>query len=693
MSNLSVISNTYTPSNVTKIGENALSIMRERPVRRVFGGCSNVNVRFASSKMKCVIQAESRTVEYLFVLACEMDDEIIEYWDQPLRIKLSYLDLSGRKRGNLHTPDFCIITKDQVYLVECKSESQLIKLSQKNPEKFCKDEEGQWISPAGKAAAKEYGFDYKVYTPKSFSSVFARNCEFLIDYVSSDIPDELQETTQKVKSLVESEKILNLKKLLSLVNSPEAVYYAIAKKLITFDWFNDLVVRPEISSVYDSFVTKSIQKNSTPSSSSQLITLKPGDKFSWNKKIWTVLDINNVITAQDVQLNIVELKSEDVIKLINSGKISLSNSDKEHDNLLKSVLMETSNAEFEVALNRLEFIRNNKGDIPDRTFRRWKKLYNDAENMCGIGLIGLLPKTKKRGNKSDRISDSDLEHLTDSIEKHYEKSSPHSAYGAYGKYKKSCVTKGFIAVSYKTYLKVIHNRDKYNLTKKRHGKKAAYQIKNQHQLPENCDTTAHLPPQGDRAFEVAHIDHTQLEIELESSITGDPLGRPWLTILINGYSRLVLAYWLTFEPPSSRSVMMVLRRCVERFNRLPQKIVFDRGAEFQSVYLEVLLASYYVTKIDRTASEPRDGSVVERNFLTTQTKFIHMLTGNTSNRRLERGLSATHEPSDLAIWTPDEFEQKLKEWLYEIYPLLPHKGLADKPKRLLICQHFPGHFF
>ncbi len=104
--------------------------------------------------------------------------------------------------------------------------------------------------------------------------------------------------------------------------------------------------------------------------------------------------------------------------------------------------------------------------------------------------------------------------------------------------------------------------------------------------------------------------------------------------------------------------MMVLRRCVERFNRLPQKIVFDRGAEFQSVYLEVLLASYYVTKIDRTASEPRDGSVVER------------------------GLSATHEPSDLAIWTPDEFEQKLKEWLYEIYPLLPHKGLADKPKRL-----------
>jgi hypothetical protein len=79
------------------------------------------------------------------------------------------------------------------------------------------------------------------------------------------------------------------------------------------------------------------------------------------------------------------------------------------------------------------------------------------------------------------------------------------------------------------------------------------------------DTQKH----GERPWERAHLDHTQIDLWLVDSETGLPLGRPWLTLLIDAYSRRVLAFWLTFDEPSYRSLMMVLRRCVERWRRLP----------------------------------------------------------------------------------------------------------------------------
>jgi putative transposase len=81
------------------------------------------------------------------------------------------------------------------------------------------------------------------------------------------------------------------------------------------------------------------------------------------------------------------------------------------------------------------------------------------------------------------------------------------------------------------------------------------------------------PRHGDRPFEIGHIDHTELDVEVVCSRTGRVLGRPWMTLLIDAYSRRYLAIYLTFDPPSYRSCMMVLRECVRRYKRLPS----DRG--------------------------------------------------------------------------------------------------------------------
>ena len=104
------------------------------------------------------------------------------------------------------------------------------------------------------------------------------------------------------------------------------------------------------------------------------------------------------------------------------------------------------------------------------------------------------------------------------------------------------------------------------------------------------------PRHGERPFHIAHIDHTELDIELVDSKTGKNLGRPWMTLLIDAFSRKILAVYLTLDPPSYRSNLMVMRECVKKNGRLPQILVVDGGKDFSSVYFESFLAMFEITK-------------------------------------------------------------------------------------------------
>ncbi len=122
---------------------------------------------------------------------------------------------------------------------------------------------------------------------------------------------------------------------------------------------------------------------------------------------------------------------------------------------------------------------------------------------------------------------------------------------------------------------------------------------------------------GALLFAVAHLDHTELDIVLVSSITSKPLTKPYATFLIDAYSRRLLAVHVSY-----RSVMMAFRLCVQRYGRLPQEIVVDHGPEFGSVYFEALLSQCFVTKINRPPKPPHFGSVIERIFGTTTSEFL-----------------------------------------------------------------------
>jgi transposase InsO family protein len=261
------------------------------------------------------------------------------------------------------------------------------------------------------------------------------------------------------------------------------------------------------------------------------------------------------------------------------------------------------------------------------------------------------------------------------IDNHYEnlkQRTRHSVWCALGS---ACEKQGLPIPSYKTFCRTVHARSGSLQTRKRQGERSAYK-----EEPFYWELELTTPRHGDRPFEIAHVDHTELDLELRSSYTKRVLGRPWLTLLTDAFSRRVLAFYLTFDPPSYRSCMMIFRECVRRNGRLPQILVMDGGREFESVYFETLLARYECLKKTRPPAKARFGSVCERLFGTVNTSFIYNLAGNTQITRNVREVTKSVDPKELATWTLAALHQHLMTFLYEIYDSIPHIALGQSPR-------------
>jgi hypothetical protein len=126
--------------------------------------------------------------------------------------------------------------------------------------------------------------------------------------------------------------------------------------------------------------------------------------------------------------------------------------------------------------------------------------------------------------------------------------------------------------------------------------------------------------------------------------------------------------------------MMVLRECVHRYRRLPQTVVVDGGSEFAVVYFETLLARYECTKKTRPGAQPRFGSVCERLFGTTNSRFVHNLVGNTQLLQHVRQVTRAVDPREHARWTLDRLYAQPCEWAYEVYDTLEHPALGRSPR-------------
>ena len=235
-----------------------------------------------------------------------------------------------------------------------------------------------------------------------------------------------------------------------------------------------------------------------------------------------------------------------------------------------NVLAAASEDDLRVANQRFGIVRRHLNgelspdgpSVAERTLRLWAARYREAKAQHGSGYLGLIPQTSQRGNRGSELPEESRTLLNHFIEHDYETFKQKSKFVAWAALLHASEEKGIMAPSYATFCLATRRRPVFESILKRKGRRAAYT----HELfIWELDPTT--PRHGDRPLEIGHIDHTELDVELVCSHTGRVLGRPWMTLLTDAFSRRCLALCLAYDPPSYRSCMMILRECVRRKGR------------------------------------------------------------------------------------------------------------------------------
>jgi len=678
----------YRNLNLSQQAQQIITEIRSSPpVRRVCSAAGNVSVRYPSRKMGVIIQAESHRNELAGIYEKEYDPEILEYYDQPTRIKLVYEAKNGRRVGIWHTPDYFVIRSDSVGWEEWKMETELLRLAEQMPHRYVR-EENVWHCPPGEKHAAQLGFFYRVRSSAEIDWELQRNLLFLEDYLRTDKEDLDEKAVCSAAALVAGHPGITLQEFLATGKAPGDVIFAmIARGQLYVDLRATPLAEPQRVRVFPDQETA--QGYAVVASSSSgghpFVSIAPGASVVWDGRSWTIVNLGATqATLLATDGTLIDLPQATFESLIKTGQLTnpRESMSAEANPAIRELLANASPADFEEANQRYAIIKPwlaghpaNDQSIPKRTIRDWVGKWRKAESRYGCGYVGLLSHHQEKGNRQQKLPDNISNILEAFIVGDYETLKQKTKAAVYGTLVRKCEGQGIAAPSYKTFARAIQKRPRREQVEKRQGKRAAYQHETFYQ-----ELTLTTPRHGDRPFEIGHIDHTLLDIELVCSHTGRNLGRPWGTFLSDAFSRRLLAVVLSFDPPSYRACMMALRECVQRHARLPQIIVVDGGREFESVYFETLLARYECSKKTRPGAKPRFGSVCERLFGTTNTRFIYNLLGNTQITRNVRQVTKSVSPQEQACWTLGQFYTRLCEWAYEVYDTLEHPALGQSPK-------------
>ncbi len=669
------------------------NIRSSEPSRLVGGVRSNVCGRYPSRKMGKTIQFESHRVEAPKIYTLEQDRNVFEYYDQPPPIKLNYQGKNGKNLGVVHTPDFFVLDKDGASWIECKTEEKLEKLEEKNPNRFCRDADGNWRCPPGEEYAAQFGLSYRVCSDQEFNWTLQRNFLFLEDYYRAESLEIEELAKNSLLRIINEQAGLTLAELLESADNFNAddVYFAIANKDIYVDLETHLLAEPRRTKVFrDRDTAKAYELingevvENRPTTF-PVVELETGSLILWDGVGQKILHAGtteiSLVDECDRSTTLSRSMFEDLVR---QGKIigvqSIYTSSIKEDAWQK--FQKASLQDQEEALHRYEILKPYLEGSPPanetvsaRTIRDWKKKYLEAQKKHGCGLVGLLSSRSNKGNRSRKLPKETIELIEKVISDDYETYKQKNMHASYRSLVHLCEKEGVFKPSYMTFTTQVKKRSIYEQTKKRQGRRAAYQHKDFY-----WELTRTTPRHGDRPFEIGHIDHTELDIELIDSKTGQNMGRPWATFFSDAYSRRLLAVYLTFDPPSYRSCLMAIRVCVKNHGRLPQIIVVDNGAEFHSTYFETLLAAFEITKKQRPPAQARFGSVCERLFGVSNKQFVHNLKGNTQITRNVRQVTKSVNPKNHAVWTLAYFYDYLCHWAYEIFDTIDHPALHQSPR-------------
>lgn len=651
--------------------------------------------RFPSPRMGVSLAVDHGWLGRAALDKLERAPSVVAVFDHPPHLKVKRQAGTARPRAHLCRPTLLVVETDCSTLVDIVPEQELHRRAESGDGLYERDGL-EWHCPAAREAARELGFGHEVWTESRFAPQVLANQRVLEDYfVADEDPPERVTARSAVAVLVRRMGTPTVTAVLERSEgavSIDDVFRALARGDVCTDFAHEDLRRYATVRLYPDADTLAACHNADTAIAAcdawaawSGLDLQPDDTVVFDDQVMDVAHAGGgqvSLRAGDVVLTKTVAEAQ---ALLDSGRLRVLQGKRtlaqaRHDDAMDHLLsckpkdLRTAN----LRLARLEpYLAGLKKSAPSRTLRRYLANYRKFEVSHGNGFLGLVPGVSRCGNRERRITERVLDIVQRHTNDRYKDPRRISLLLVHAGIATECDATGLPAPSYSWYCRLIKKLDKYRLTLTREGAKAAYQIAPRSRGKDGDNLDIEVA----RAFERAHIDHTEMDVETIYEETGGNLGRPWLTVMIDHHSRRVLGMFITYDPPSYRSVLMTLRDCVRRYNRLPSTIVVDGGKEFRSMWFQTICAFFRVTIIYRPPGKPRFGSQIERFFGSENTMLLHNLTGNTQPTVKVRQLTPAIDPKRSAIWTLPALYPLHEKFLFREYDNLPHRSLLMSPRQ------------
>ena len=175
--------------------------------------------------------------------------------------------------------------------------------------------------------------------------------------------------------------------------------------------------------------------------------------------------------------------------------------------------------------------------------------------------------------------------------------------------------------------------------------------------------------------EIWQADHTLLDLWVKRD--DGPPARPWLTVILDDYSRAVAGFRVSFAEPSAIQTALVLRQAIWK-KSLPQWQVYgipaafytDHGSDFTSRHLEQVSAELKMALVFSEAGMPRGRGRIERFFRTINQMLLCELPGYTP----------AGTPAEQTLLTLPACAARLQQFILDEYHQRPHGEIGVSPQ-------------
>lgn len=174
---------------------------------------------------------------------------------------------------------------------------------------------------------------------------------------------------------------------------------------------------------------------------------------------------------------------------------------------------------------------------------------------------------------------------------------------------------------------------------------------------------------------VWQADHTLLDIVVLDD-KGVP-ARPWLSVIVDDYSRAIAGYFLSFNAPAALQTALALHQAIWRKREpgwtvcgIPRVLYTDHGSDFTSRHIEQVCADLKIRLVFSLPGKPRGRGRVERFFATVNQRFLTDLPGYAPAGQTKR-------PPTLTLGALDD---AFRRFVLDDYHQTPHSATGIPPQ-------------